>query len=128
MGMARKLSGVHQGLALLVGQGKVDGFLKSAGNAGKLGGLLEDVRDAMMEYQVRVPLSRMLPHCLIFDSGFIATRYLRQELSAHCESSTRLPLACAQQVVGRNRRISPYSRECTTSLVLDTALETGKGA
>ena len=76
--MARKLSGVHQGLTLLAGQGKVDGFLKSVGNAGKLGGLLEDVRDAMMEYQVRVPLSCLLPHCLIFDSGFIATRYLRQ--------------------------------------------------
>ena len=57
MGMARKLSGVHQDLTLLAGQGKVDGFLKNVGNAGKLGSLLEDIRDAMAEYQVRMSLS-----------------------------------------------------------------------
>ena len=54
--MVRKLSGVHRDLTLLAGQGKVDGFLKSVGNTGKLGDLLEDIRDAMAEYQVRMSL------------------------------------------------------------------------
>ena len=54
----------------------VDGFLKNAGNAGKLAGLLEDIRDAMMEYQVRMLLSRLLLRCLTFELDFIATRYL----------------------------------------------------
>jgi hypothetical protein len=89
--MARKLSSVHQDLALLAGQGKADGFLKSAENANKLGSLLEDVRDAMMEYQVRMVLCYLLPRCLTFEPDFIATRYLRQKLSAHCESPIYLP-------------------------------------
>jgi hypothetical protein len=39
-------------LAPLEEQGKVEGFFNNAENAGKLGGLVEDIRDAMMEYQV----------------------------------------------------------------------------
>ena len=86
--MARKLSSIDQDLTELAGQGKVDGFLKNAGNAGKLAGLLEDVRDAIMEYQVRMLLSCLLLRCLTFELDLIATRYLRQVLSAHRESST----------------------------------------
>jgi len=36
----------------LAEQGKIEGFYKNVDNAGKLGGLVEDIRDAMMEYQV----------------------------------------------------------------------------
>ena len=43
---------VRQDLALLVEQGKIEGFFNNAENAGKLGGLVEDIRDAMIEYQV----------------------------------------------------------------------------
>ena len=89
--MARKLSSVHQDLTILAGQGMVDGFLKSVGNASKLAGLLEDIRDAMMEYQVRMLLSSLLLRCLTFELDLIATRYLRQVLSAHRESSTTRP-------------------------------------
>ena len=50
--MARKLEGICLDLTPLAEQGKVEGFLNNVGNADKLGGLLEDLRDAMMEYQV----------------------------------------------------------------------------
>ena len=36
----------------LVDEGKVTGFFLNVKNSEKLGGLAEDVRDAMMEYQV----------------------------------------------------------------------------
>ena len=50
----RKLQGVLRDLALLEEEGKVEGFFNNAENAGKLGDLVEDVRDAMMDYQVCV--------------------------------------------------------------------------
>ena len=49
---ARKLDGILHELEPLVDQGKVAGFFLNVENSGKLAGLAEDVRDAMMEYQV----------------------------------------------------------------------------
>jgi len=37
----------------LAEQGKVEGFFNNVKNADKLGGLVEDIRDAVMDYQVR---------------------------------------------------------------------------
>ena len=54
MGIGRKLEDIRQDLALLEEQGKTKGFFNNVENADKLGGLVEDVRDAMMDYQVRV--------------------------------------------------------------------------
>ena len=50
--MNRKLQDVGRDLVPLKKQGKVEGFFNNAENAGKLGGLVEEIRDAMMEYQV----------------------------------------------------------------------------
>ena len=83
--MARKLEGVRPNLTLLADQGKVEGFLNNVGNADTLGGLLEDIRDTMMEYQVRRSLCHLVLQRLTFESDFITTRYLRQELPTHCE-------------------------------------------
>jgi len=47
------LQDVLRNLGPLEAQGKVEGFFTNAENAGKLGGLVEGIRDAMMEYQVR---------------------------------------------------------------------------
>ena len=33
-------------------QGKIEGFFNNVGNADKLGGLVEDIREATMDYQV----------------------------------------------------------------------------
>jgi len=46
------LEDVHGDLILLSKQGKVQGFFNNVKNADKLGGLVEDIRDAMMDYQV----------------------------------------------------------------------------
>jgi hypothetical protein len=39
-------------------QGKVEGFFNNVNNADKLGGLVEDIRDAVTDYQVRLQSSR----------------------------------------------------------------------
>lgn len=75
--MDRKLQDVLQDLALLQEQGKIEGFFKNVENASRLGGLVDEIRDAMMEYQVCVSNYSPLP-CLMFVPDFIATRYLRQ--------------------------------------------------
>ena len=76
MEMARKLEGICSDLTPLAEQGKVEGFLNNVGNADKLGGLLEDLRDAMMEYQVCTSPDYLALQPLIFKPGFIATGYL----------------------------------------------------
>ena len=43
---------VRRDLTPLEAQGKVEGFFTNPKNAVKLGGLVEDIRDAMIEYQV----------------------------------------------------------------------------
>ena len=72
-------------MILLAEQGKVQGFFDNTKNADKLGGLVEDIRDAMMDYQVCIS-HRSFLSCLILALDFIATRYLRQELPAYRES------------------------------------------
>ena len=64
-------------LTPLGAQGEVEGFFNNAENAGKLGSLVEDIRDAMMEYQVCASSHSSLPRPT-FVPDFIATRYLRQ--------------------------------------------------
>ena len=54
MGITRSLKNVHQSLAELGGQGKVEGFFNNVENADKLNDAVEDIRDAIMEYQVCV--------------------------------------------------------------------------
>ena len=73
----RKLQEILRDMAQLEAQGKVEGFFTNAENAGKLGGLVEDIRDAMMEYQVCESSYLFVP-CLIFALDFAATRYLQQ--------------------------------------------------
>jgi len=72
-----------------VDQGKVKGFLTNVKNADKLGALVEDIRDAMIEYQVHIRKSLVSDTNLTSIQDFVAARHLRQELSAHRES---LPL------------------------------------
>ena len=53
--MGRKLEEIRRELSLLGEQGKTKGFFNNAENAEKLVGLVEDLRDVMMDYQVRTP-------------------------------------------------------------------------
>jgi len=50
--MVRELEKILGELEPLAEQGKVEGFFNNVRNAGKLAGLVEDIRDAVMEYQV----------------------------------------------------------------------------
>ena len=76
--VCRKLQDARRDLAPLEEQGKVKGFFNNAENAGKLVGLVEDIRDAIMEYQVSHGALNLpfLPR-LTFVLDFVATRYLR---------------------------------------------------
>ena len=51
--MARKLEGIRQALDQMAAQEDIARFLNNADNAQKLNGLVEDIREAVMDYQVR---------------------------------------------------------------------------
>ena len=76
-GIDRKLQDVRQDLSPLEAQGKVEGFFNNVENAGKLGSLVEGIRDTIMEYQVCAP-SYSFALYLTFVLDFIAARDLRQ--------------------------------------------------
>jgi len=73
--IARKLGDVYQDLAPLAEQGNFVGFLTSAENVQRVNTLVEDICEALMDYQVCV-LNYSTPPCLTFVLDFIATRYL----------------------------------------------------
>ena len=50
--MTRKLENVLQELKPLAEQGNVEGFFNNPKNADKLSGLVRDIHDAIMAYQV----------------------------------------------------------------------------
>ena len=66
MGICSKLEDIRQDLALLGEQGKAKGFFNNVENADKLSGLVEDVRDAMMDYQVCIPSNNSPSPCSSF--------------------------------------------------------------
>ena len=66
MTISRKLQAVHQDLNVLAGQGMVEGFFSNADNADTLRGLVDDIRDAIVAYQVctyRFPTSGAFDVC-----------------------------------------------------------------
>lgn len=76
MGIGRKLEDVRRDLALLKEQGTAEGFANDVENADKLGGLVEDIRDAIMDDQVCASnLSFFL--CLTCSLDVIATRHVQ---------------------------------------------------
>ena len=75
-GTRRKLQEVLRDLAPLEKQGKIEGFFSNTENATLLGGLVEGIRDAMMEYQVCALNPSYLPY-LILPPDFVATRHER---------------------------------------------------
>ena len=84
-GAVRKLNNVLRELELLAEQGKAVGFFNNIDNADKLWGLVEDIRDAVMDYQVRNRRNYLTLACLTPVPDSFATRSLRQELPTHRE-------------------------------------------
>jgi hypothetical protein len=71
----RKLKDIAGELEPLAKQGKIEGFFSNVKNADKLGGLVDDIRDAIIQYQVRPPNSHPPPQ-LMFAIDIVATGYL----------------------------------------------------
>jgi len=80
-------------------------FLKNPENAQKLNGLVEDIRDALIEYQVCSPKSLALVVANIC-SDFVATGHLQGGLSADRESHFLQPTICSNLRIGRCRPTS----------------------
>ena len=76
MYVSRNLEEIHQELDLLARPGKTVGFLANAKSAQRIGGIVEDIRQVMMDYQVGVLTHSFLLLRLTNVSDFIATRYL----------------------------------------------------
>ena len=74
MWIARKLEDVFQSLTPPEDQGKVLEFLTNAENAQRINGLVEDVCEALMEYQV-CRLDYSSPLCLTFMLDIFTKRY-----------------------------------------------------
>ena len=84
MGMTRKLDNIYQGLMLPAEQRDIMKFLANTKNAQRVNSLVEDIHEALMEYQVCVANCSFstMSDCML---DFITTRYLQQELPTHCE-------------------------------------------
>ena len=76
MYVSRKLEEVHQELDLLAGQGETAGFLANAETTQKISGLVEDIREVMMDYQVRALTHPFLLPSLTNAPDLVATRHL----------------------------------------------------
>ena len=79
MCFTRNLEEIHQRLDLLAGQGETAGLLANAENAQKINGLVEDIRQVVVDYQVRPLTVLFYIPCLTNVLDFIATRYLHRE-------------------------------------------------
>jgi hypothetical protein len=75
MEIARKLKEIHQDLTQLTGQGTAMGFLDNTENAQRINGLVEDIREVMMDYQVCM-LNYLFLTCLMFVIDCTTARYL----------------------------------------------------
>ena len=60
MGIARELEEVGRALASVTTQNDLTDFLNDPGNVQRLNGLVEDIRYALMNYQVCIPKSPAL--------------------------------------------------------------------
>jgi hypothetical protein len=75
MGIGRELEEVRKALDLMGTQKNIAKFLNNAENAQKVNGLVDDIHDALMNYQVCTS-NNSLPICLTIKLDFITTRYL----------------------------------------------------
>ena len=68
-----------------------EGLVKNVENADNLGGLVEDIRDAMLEYQVCIRKLYVSDMRLTPAPDFVTTKHLRKQSSAHRESRSLVP-------------------------------------
>ena len=74
MGVSRELEEIGRAMNSMTTEDDLADFLNNPENAQRLNGLVEDVRYALMDYQVRIPKHSFLSR-LTSASDFTATRY-----------------------------------------------------
>ena len=81
----RKLKEIGQALDSITAQKDLTQFLNDMENAQKLNGLVGDIHDTLMDYQVFIsqPLALIASN---ITPDLIAARYLQQELPNDCKS------------------------------------------
>ena len=84
-GVSRKLEEVGQEMNSVTTRFDLADFLNDPDNSQRLNGLVEDIRYALVDYQVCTPKQFAL---LVSNtsSDFFTKRYIQQELSRDCES------------------------------------------
>ena len=90
--ICRKLESIHRDLALLGEQGKIGGFFNNVENTDKLSGLVEDVRDTVMDYQVRAPNNPLFRWLISFQTSLQQDIYERSFLLIVSLIPSPLPL------------------------------------
>ena len=80
----------------------VEGIIENVENADKLGGLVEDIRDAMLEYQVCIRKLAISDTHPTFVPDFVTAR---RQPSAHRESHLLIPRESYRITWGRKRWI-----------------------
>ena len=76
MYVRRELEEIHQELDQLAAQEKTSGFLANTEGAQTIGSIVEDIRQVMMNYQVRALTCSFLLSWSTNVPDFTATRYL----------------------------------------------------
>ena len=78
------MEGVRQALDPMTTQNDIVKFLSNTENAQKLNDLVDDIREAVMDYQVRTSRGPTLTTSNIW-TDFLTTGYLRKGLQVHCK-------------------------------------------
>ena len=99
MGIARRLEDVRQALDLMTTQKDIAQFLSNTENAQKLNDLVDDIREAVMDYQVRTSDGLVLSMSNI-RTDFLTAGYLQQRPSVNCESRSRVSAHYSNQPTG----------------------------
>jgi len=90
--IARKLEKIDHAIGPVATREDLALFLGIPKNAQKVNSLVEDIRDALMDYQVCPPKGLALLIADIY-SGFVATRHRQRKLSTDRESYCPMTLA-----------------------------------
>jgi hypothetical protein len=124
--VTRKLKVAGQALDSIIIKKDLAQFLNGIESGQKLNDLVEDIRDALMGYQVCTPK----PLVLVASNnvpGLVTARFLQQELPNDCRSCS--PTTWWHIVTcNRGLRTAIFCRTCTTPLKLGIALGTGRDA
>ena len=115
MRFSRRLKDVHQGLTLPAGQEKIIEFLTNTKNVQRINGLVEDIHEVLMDYQVCMSICIFSPMPNIYTRPHCNKISVRRVVGSLQVPSLYLSLLCANLWIGTSRcccsqRNAPHSR------------------